>query len=264
MSPTRFLPCALLACALNGQNPPAPATDRVGFPADYQTKMQVLYVFDRPDTRQVRTIFGNAQAASVRNGNQSDYPYGSVLVMETWRALQDANVPVLDRNGRYQKDPAAAPTLFVMRKEQNFGEAYGPNRTGEWEYVAYRPDGSLQTTPQNSFGCAICHRQAGPGKDWVFRNALRFHNGGQGPVPDFIIKNYKYVPGTLRVKSGGFVTFYNDDVTEHTITDDAAGGGDSGRMRGGSSLTVQFSTPGEFNFHCTIHPAMRGRIVVEP
>jgi plastocyanin len=248
---------------LTGQNPPAPTEDRVGFPTAYQS-MQVMYVFDRPDNKQVRTIFGNPAAASVRNGNQASYPYGSVLVMETWRALQDRDGnPILDGNGRYQKDPAAVPTLFVMRKGQGFGVDYGPNRTGEWEYVAYRPDGTVQTTPRNSFSCAICHTQAGGGKDWVFRNALRFNNGGHGPVPDYVMKNYKYIPATLRVRSGAFVTFYNDDVTDHTITDDVAGGGDSGRMRGGSSLTVKFTEPGEFRFHCSIHPSMRGTIVVE-
>jgi plastocyanin len=250
--------------SLFAQTPPAPTTDRVGFPSGYDTNMELLYVFDRPDNRQVRTIYGNHVAAGVRNGNQANYPYGSVLVMETWRALQDRDGnPILNDSGRFQKDPAAAPTLFVMRKEAGFGVAYGPNRTGEWEYVAYRLDGTHQTTPQNSFSCAICHTQAGGGKDWVFRNSLRFNNGGQGPVPDYVIKNYKYVPGTLRVKAGSFVTFYNDDVTDHTITDDVAGGGDTGRMRGGSSRTVRLTVPGEFNFHCTIHPTMRGKIIVE-
>jgi plastocyanin len=65
------------------------------------------------------------------------------------------------------------------------------------------------------------------------------------------------------VKAGSFVTFYNDDLTDHTITEDVAGGGDTGRMRGGSSQTVRFTVAGEFNFYCTIHPTMRGKIIVE-
>ena len=192
------------------QTPPAPEEDRVGFPKDYATQMRVLYVFDRADNRQVRTIYGNNLAASVTNGlSAADYPYGSVLVMETWRALQTgAGVPVLDENGRFQKDSAAVPTLFVMRKERGFGVAYGPNRTGEWEYVAYRPDGSHQTTPRNSFGCAQCHVQAGGARDWVFRHGAMLR-GGSGALPDAVIMNYRFVPGEIRVKSGQFVTFYN-------------------------------------------------------
>ena len=42
--------------------------------------------------------------------------------METSRSLQDsAGVPILDKVGRFQKDPAATPTVFVMKKSQGFG-----------------------------------------------------------------------------------------------------------------------------------------------
>jgi hypothetical protein len=54
-------------------------------------------------------------------------------MMETWRSLQDAQgVPVLDSNGRFQKDPAATPTLFVMRKGDRF-------RRGFWSQPEWRP-----------------------------------------------------------------------------------------------------------------------------
>lgn len=246
-----------------GQAPPAPTVDRVGFPADYKN-WGVLYVFDRPDTRQVRTIYANAPVFTVTADKQHEYPYGSVLVMETWAAVRDAaGVPVLDKDGRYQRDPAATPTLFVMRKEKGFGMEYGPNRNGEWEYVAYRPDGTHQTPPQNTASCAICHLQAGQGKDWVMRHGLRFH-GGSGAVPTALIQNYRFIPGELRVKAGSFVTFYNDDVTEHTVTDVNPGGGDTGRVKSGSSFTMKFDAPMEFNFRCTLHPTMTGKIVVEP
>ncbi len=58
--------------------------------------------------------------------------------METWRAKEDdqGNV-ILDDNGRYQRDSLTG--VFVMRKEPGFGAAYEMNRTGEWEYVAFRP-----------------------------------------------------------------------------------------------------------------------------
>ncbi len=245
------------------QSPPAPATDNVGFPANYQTAMQVLYVFDRPDLKQVRTVYANSQAVQIKYDEDYKYPYGSVLVMENWRALQDADGnPILDANGRYQKDPAAAPTIFAMRKEAGYGAPYGPNRTGEWEYVAYRPDGTYQTTPQNSFSCAQCHRQSNATRDWTFRTSQTFFEGS-GATVDATIRNYKFVPGELHVKSGSFVTFYNDDVVEHNIVDAVAGGSDSGRLHAGRTITYRFDTPGEFNFRCTLHQNMRGKVVVE-
>src|SRR5215217_9651708 len=92
--------------SLQSQNPPAPTVDRVGFPRDYATTMRVLYVYDRPDNKQVRTIYANDPVFSVTTSNQNEYPYGSILVMETWASLKDSQTsPILDANGRYQKDP---------------------------------------------------------------------------------------------------------------------------------------------------------------
>lgn len=150
-----------------------------------------------------------------------------------------------------------------MRKEKGFGAEYGPNQTGEWEYVAYRPDRTLQTAPRDSASCAICHKVASQAVDWVFRSNLRFNNEGKGPVTDGVIHNYKFVPGEIRVKAGGFVTFHNADEVEHTIADVTPGGGATGRMKAGNTLTLKFDTPGEFNFRCTLHPSMRGKVVVE-
>lgn len=244
----------------------APATDRVGFPDGYQ-KWALFYVLDRSDNKQVRSIYGNDIAASVKDGGQANYPYGSVLVLETQAALKDADGnPILDARGRYQKDIAAIPTVNTMRKEKGFGVAYGAIRNGEWEYVGYTPTGGYGTLPQNSTGCANCHLQAAAGKDWVFRGSGHYKNGNLnslGAVPGAIIKNYAFVPGVVTVKAGSTVTFYNDDVVTHNIADDFAGGWISANLQAGSgSQSIPFTIPGEFNFHCTIHPGMKGKIVV--
>jgi plastocyanin len=251
----------------NAQNPPAPSVDRVGFPgADYMNTMNLLYVLDRPDNKSIRTVYANDLAFNVPNGQQSNYPYGSVLVFESWPTiLQDAQGnPILDANGRFQKNPTAIPTVNVMRKEKGFGAEYGPNRNGEWEYVAYTPTGAYSTMPQNSFSCAVCHLQAGGGKDWVFRASFN-RNHVSGKVPNAVIKNYSFVPGTLHVKPGSIVTFYNDDIIRHNIFDDAAGGFQSTNVEAGSSIELKFgNTPFEWSFHCGIHPNMKGKIVVDP
>ena len=248
------------------QNPPAPTQDKVGFMSNYATALKVLYVFDRADNKQVRTVYASDNVFGVTATNQNGYPYGSYIVMETWASLKDAQGnPILDSNGRFQKDPAATPTIFAMRKEKGLGAPYGPNRNGEWEYVAYHPDGSFQTVPQNSFSCAICHLQAGTAKDYVFRNALHFR-GSSGAVPAGVIKNYTFVPGLTHVKAGGTITIYNDDVIEHTIVDDSPGGFASDAIPPGSSLTLFFpKVPFTWDYHCSIHPGMvHGRVIVDP
>jgi plastocyanin len=248
----------------NAPTPPAPTVDRIGFPADYQS-WKLLYRFDRPDNKSVRTIYGNAAAAAATFATQADYPYGSIIVMETWRSLQDSNGnPILDANGRFQKDPAATPTVFAMKKDHGFGVDYGPNRNGEWEYVAYHPDGTFQTTPQNSFSCAVCHLQATHWRDWVFRGNLYFSNAN-GAVPAGVIQHYAFVPGVIHAKPGDTITIYNDDVIQHSIVDDVQPGGDSGLLNPGTSIAIGFGkdASGEFNFHCKIHPTMHGKIVID-
>jgi hypothetical protein len=147
---------------------PAPTVDRVGFPTDYQQKFQVLRSFNRAEKKQVVTVFGNDLAASTTRTNDLPYRYGSVIVMETSDALKGADgMPQVDDKGNFRRDKAVG--LHVMRREKGFGEAYGTNRTGEWEYVEYRPDGSYLTPPQKSFACAECHVKAGKQRDFVYR-----------------------------------------------------------------------------------------------
>jgi len=146
----------------------APSEDRVGFPQDYAETYQVLRTVAREEGEKLVTVYGNAQAASLTNRAQLPYPYGSILVMETASTVKDAGgQPVKGADGALKKDQVLG--LHVMRREKDFGVAYGSNRTGEWEYVEYRGDGSYLTPPQKSAICAACHVKAGAEKDFVYK-----------------------------------------------------------------------------------------------
>src|SRR5881628_2257606 len=115
----------------HAQSLPAPTVDRVGFPAGYQDTFKLFYVFDNYQNRQIRKVYGNEIAASVTPGETFSFPYGSVLLFESYTVQQDAKgEPVLDINGRYI--PVNLTTLFVMRKERGFGADYKEYRNGEW------------------------------------------------------------------------------------------------------------------------------------
>jgi chitinase len=144
-------------------DPPAPDEDRVGFPKDYATRFEVLRRVERLEKKQVVTVYGDERAASVRRAADLPYPYGSVIVMETAEARTG-------EGGKTSKGEVVG--LHVMRREKGFGEAYGKNRTGEWEYVEYRADGSYITPPRKSFACAECHVKAGADRDYVYRGRL--------------------------------------------------------------------------------------------
>jgi plastocyanin len=247
---------------------PAPVEDRVGFPEAYETSYRVLFVLDRPDNRQVRVVYGNEQAASAKPGEP--FPYGSILVMETWRAKQEPEGVVLrDENGRFQKDQLTG--IFVQRKEPGFGEAYLTERSGEWEYVAFRPDRTYSQPPQNTNACARCHQDAGATRDWVFRMDLYFQNRS-GAVPTApsglveagraLMQDYLFLPETITIKKGTTLTWTNEDEAVHTVTADD-GSYDSGRLGLGATFSRTFDRAGTFSYSCAIHPPMKATLVVE-
>jgi hypothetical protein len=144
------------------------ATDRVGFPKDYQTRFKVLGVIIKEQALRVSTVYGNDKAAAVTSREQLPFPEGSIIVVEFSDALRDANNQVV-RDASGAPKAGAVDHIDVMKRGKGFGEAYGANRSGEWEYAGYRLDGSYTTTPEKSVQCAACHRTAGPENDFVFR-----------------------------------------------------------------------------------------------
>jgi plastocyanin len=242
--------------------------DRVGFPEGYATDYVRMFVLDRPDNRQVRVIYGNQAAVSVKYGEP--LPYGSILVMETWSSKRDAaGNAEMDASGRFVPD--ALTGIFVQRKEQGFGEAYQVQRSGEWEYVAFRPDKSYSQPPENTNACAACHQDAGKTRDFLFRTDLYYFQKS-GAVPQAVvgmaalgrvpIQNYSFVPGDATVKAGTLVTWINEDEAVHTITA-ADNSWDSGRVSLGASYSRMFEQPGVYEYFCSLHQNMKARLIVE-
>src|SRR5947209_7215374 len=66
------------------QQLPAPNVDRVGFPKDYQSTFVKLYTFDNFQNRQIRVVWANPVAASVRPNIVYNFPYGSIILFESY------------------------------------------------------------------------------------------------------------------------------------------------------------------------------------
>ena len=146
---------------------PAPKIDRVGFPTGYREKFEVLRTKVDKEKLKVVTVYGNSKAASVTNLSQMPYPNGSVLVMETAEAEKDVlGKPVLNAQGGLSAGKVLG--MHVMRRGAGFGEAYGDKRSGEWEYVEYKADGTYITPPEKSAACSACHIKAGEKRDFVY------------------------------------------------------------------------------------------------
>lgn len=125
----RFALCAALVLT-------AASAGRVEFPEGYREKLQVLRTVEKPG--EVKTIYGNQEAASTFGSAPRTFPHGSILVMETLKQGQVTG-------------------LHVMRKERT-----------EWEYAEYKPDRSYITPPEKASACVACHLKAGAAKDYVY------------------------------------------------------------------------------------------------
>lgn len=79
------------------------------------------------------------------------------------------------------------------------------------------------------------------------------------------IQNMQFTPPQVTVAKGGTVTWTNNDSITHTVVDDltGVGGPASGDIAPGQSYTFTFNKTGSFQYHCSIHPSMRGTIVVK-
>jgi plastocyanin len=75
-------------------------------------------------------------------------------------------------------------------------------------------------------------------------------------------------PLILNVPVGTTVTWKNLDSTLHTVTSGSAESGKSGTifdssyLTGGKTFQHTFSSAGTFDYFCTLHPYMKGQVVV--
>ena len=77
------------------------------------------------------------------------------------------------------------------------------------------------------------------------------------------IRNFHFEPAILTVAAGTTVTWTNDDASPHTVTEQNKVF-HSAALDTNDTFTYTFAGPGEYVYHCAIHPMMVGRIIVKP
>ena len=70
-----------------------------------------------------------------------------------------------------------------------------------------------------------------------------------------------FVPPQISLSSGSTISWTNDDSLAHTVTSDE-GLFDSGPISPGEIWDNTFDSPGQFTYHCLIHPFMTGKIII--
>ncbi|MDT5347554.1 MAG: hypothetical protein QOH91_841 [Mycobacterium sp.] len=77
------------------------------------------------------------------------------------------------------------------------------------------------------------------------------------------IDNFNFTPPALVVAPGTTVTWTNADDTPHTVRE-KDGKFKSAALDTDDTFSQTFTAPGEYQYFCSIHPRMVGKIVVKP
>jgi len=86
-------------------------------------------------------------------------------------------------------------------------------------------------------------------------------NGSSSSGADITIKDFNF-GGAMAVKAGATVTVKNNGPSTHTVTADN-GEFNTGNVDAGKTVTLTApSKPGEYKFHCNIHPFMTATLHV--
>jgi len=79
--------------------------------------------------------------------------------------------------------------------------------------------------------------------------------------------NTCYTPSKISIRQGESVTWLNEDAAFHTVTsgtyENPNGLFDSGHLDPNESFTVKFEESETFDYFCTLHPWMKGKVIVE-
>jgi amicyanin len=78
------------------------------------------------------------------------------------------------------------------------------------------------------------------------------------------IFNYKFDAETVTVPVGTTVTWTNKDEIPHTVASSDQAFPASPGLDTGDTYSYTFTKPGTYSYYCTLHPFMKGKVVVTP
>jgi len=84
--------------------------------------------------------------------------------------------------------------------------------------------------------------------------------GAVGPI-EIKIANFAFDRNELTLRVGANVSFVNYDSVSHQIASDSTNL-NSGVLQQGQAFSTKFDQAGTYNYHCSIHPSMTGKIII--
>lgn len=82
-------------------------------------------------------------------------------------------------------------------------------------------------------------------------------------IENIVINNFAFSPSSFTIKKGDTIIWTNMDSASHTVVSDSGNEISSGSISKGKTYSHTFDNIGTFSYHCSIHPSMKGTIVVQ-
>jgi plastocyanin len=76
------------------------------------------------------------------------------------------------------------------------------------------------------------------------------------------IDNFTFKPETMTVNAGTTVSWINHDDIPHLVVIIGGANSKSPALDTDQEFSYKFSTPGTYNYFCSLHPKMTGKIIV--
>lgn len=127
--------------------------EHVKFPKDYKKTFTNYSTLNRANQTQVAKLYANDVAISSYKHNNKSAP-GSIVIMEIYIPKKDVEgKPIVGNDGIFEIDSLSAVAVMENRKDWD-ATLPQENRTGNWGFAVYNPDGS---TKNNDLNCVQCH-----------------------------------------------------------------------------------------------------------
>lgn len=81
----------------------------------------------------------------------------------------------------------------------------------------------------------------------------------KGKIVEVAIENFSFNPASVEILTGDTIRWTNMDSTAHTVTGSTF---KSKVLEKGDTYEFLFTDAGTYNYNCSIHPSMKGTVVV--
>jgi hypothetical protein len=158
---SRAIAAALIAAPLYAYAGGDP--EHVKFPQGYEKTFTKYATANRANQTQVAKLYANDVAISSYTQGQKSAA-GSVIIMEIYTPKKDVEGKfITGSDGTFEIDSLSA--VAVMENRNDWEAAFPKeNRTGDWGFAVYNPDG---TPKNNDLNCVQCHTPL-QGQDYLF------------------------------------------------------------------------------------------------